>query len=194
MALLVADMAFDAYEVSLRDKSPEMLLLSPKGSVPVMLLPNGEVLEQSWDIMRWALEQSATKSWWEVAESPDNLEWLDKNDGLFKQHLDRYKYPERYDEPERQVQREAALTLFLRPLSIRLAQSKFLGGCVPCATDLAIFPFVRQFAAVEPDWFVQLQMPALQNWLSGWLSSSLFHHCMQKLPSQTKVQFPSFRQ
>ena len=193
MALLVAGIAFDAHEVSLRDKPPGMLVLSPKGSVPVMVLPGGQVLEQSWDIMRWALNQDATKGWWDAAQTDANLEWLAKNDGVFKQQLDRYKYPERYDEPDRRVQREAALTSFLRPLSSRLAQSKFLGGCLPCATDIAIFPFVRQFAAVEPDWFVQLEMPAVQGWLSGWLSSSLFHHCMHKLPSQTTVQFPTFK-
>lgn len=192
MALLVAGIDFEAHEVSLRDKPPEMLALSPKGSVPVMHLPDGTVLEQSWDIMRWALNQDATKSWWDPAQSSENLDWLTRNDGVFKQQLDRYKYPERHDEPDRAVHRERALDQFLRPLATRLGQTTYLGGSAPCATDLAIFPFVRQFSAGEPDWFAQLQMPALQAWLSDWLSSPLFQHCMHKLPSQTTVRFPSF--
>lgn len=192
MALLIASIDFDAHEVSLREKPPEMLALSPKGSVPVMLLPDGSVLEQSWDIMRWVLNQDATRHWWEPAQSTDNLAWLAKNDGEFKHHLDRYKYPERYNETDRAEHRENALTTFLGPLNSRLEQSSFLGGGEPCATDLALFPFVRQFAAVEPDWFESLQLPALQAWLTNWLSSPLFLHCMYKLPSQTTVPFPSF--
>lgn len=191
MALLVAGIDFDAHEVSLRDKPPEMLARSPKGSVPVMLLPDGSVLEQSWDIMRWALNQEATKNWWEPAQSIENLEWLARNDGEFKHHLDRYKYPERYNETGRAGHRENALATFLRPLNRRLEQSSFLGGGEPCATDLALFPFVRQFAAVEPDWFELLELPALQAWLANWLSSPLFLHCMHKLPGQTTVPFPS---
>lgn len=192
MALLVAGVEFDAHEVSLRDKPPEMLVLSPKGSVPVMLLPDGTVLEQSWDIMRWALIQDATKVWWDAAQTAENLEWLARNDGAFKQHLDRYKYPGRYEEPDREGHREHALVKFLRPLNRRLEQSSFLGGSEPCATDLALFPFVRQFEAVEPDWFETARFLALQTWLAGWLSSPLFLHCMQKLPSQTTVAFPLF--
>ena len=192
MALLVAGTAFDAHEVSLKDKPPEMLALSPKGSVPVMQLPDGNVLEQSWDIMRWALEPQATKTWWVEAQAAENLEWLASNDGSFKHHLDRYKYPERHKESDPADHREQALASFLRPLNSRLALSKYLGGSRPCATDLAIFPFVRQFAAVEPAWFECEAMTALQVWLENWLSSPLFMHCMYKLPSQMTVVFPSF--
>lgn len=191
MALLVAGIDFDAFEVSLRDKSPEMLALSPKGSVPVMLLPEGRVLEESWDIMRWALNQAATTNWWEPAQSTENLDWLARNDGVFKHHLDRYKYPERYNETDRAEHRENALATFLEPLNSRMEQSSFLGGREPCATDLALFPFVRQFTAVEPGWFELLQLPALQTWLANWLASPLFLHCMYKLPGQTTVPFPS---
>lgn len=190
MALLIAGIEFDAHEVSLRDKPAEMLALSPKGSVPVMVLPGGQVLEQSWDIMRWAMNRDAAKSWWDAAQTAENLDWLAKNDGEFKHHLDRYKYPERFNETDQAGHREQALASFLRPLNSRLEQSGFLGGSEPCAIDLALFPFVRQFAAVEPAWFESEQLPALQAWLAGWLSNSLFAHCMQKLPSQTTVPFP----
>ena len=131
MALLLGGIAFDAHEVSLRDTAPEMLALSPKGSVPVMLLPDGKVLEQSWDIMHWALDRPATRHWWTEAQTAENLEWLTKNDGFFKHHLDRYKYPERYDEADRNSHREQALAAFLRPLACRLGKSRFLGGVSP---------------------------------------------------------------
>lgn len=190
MALLLAGIEFDAHEVSLRDKPAEMLAISPKGSVPVILLPSGQVLEQSWDIMRWALNKDATKGWWDAAQTPENQEWLARNDGEFKHHLDRYKYPERYNETDRDDHRENALASFLRPLNSRLQQSRYLGGDEPCATDIALFPFVRQFAAVEPVWFESMELPALIAWLSSWLSSPMFAHCMQKLPGQTTVPFP----
>lgn len=190
MALLVAGMAFDAHEVSLRDKPPEMLAMSPKGSVPVMLLPDGRVLEQSWDIMQWALTKNGTDGWWVKAQTPENLEWLSRNDGVFKSHLDRYKYPERYENPDRNSHREEALQTFLLPLSARLEQTGFLGGELPCATDIAIFPFVRQFAAIELTWFSQQAMPSLQRWLANWLASDLFIHGMHKLPSQITSEFP----
>lgn len=190
MALLVAGIAFDAHEVSLRDKPSAMLALSPKGSVPVMLLPGGEVLEQSWDIMRWSLEQHAVRHWWAAAQTAENLEWLASNDGIFKHHLDRYKYPERYANADRSMHREQALEHFLRPLEQRLANSEFLGGDDACATDLAIFPFIRQFAAVEPAWFAQAPLRAIRDWLSRWTASPLFLQCMVKLPAQTNCPFP----
>ena len=109
MALLVAGVAFDAHEVSLRDKPQAMLARSPKGSVPVMLLPGGEVLKQSWDIMRYALERAAAKHWWAAAQTAENLEWLAHNDGILKHHLDRYKSPERYANAGRISLREQAL-------------------------------------------------------------------------------------
>lgn len=190
MALLVADIAFDAHEVSLRDKPPDMLVLSPKGSVPVMLLPDGQVLEQSWEIMGWALARQATEGCWAAAQTAENLAWLAKNDGDFKHNLDRYKYPERYDEVDPNSAREQALEGFLLPLADRLEKSRFLGGAAPCATDVALFPFVRQFAAVAPEWFAQQPLPALHTWLANWQTSALFRHCMHKLPSQTTVGFP----
>jgi glutathione S-transferase len=192
MALLVAGILFDVHEVSLGEKPPAMLALSPKGSVPVLLLPGGQVLEESRDIMGWALARPATQGWWAAAQTTENLAWLASNDGDFKHHLDRYKYPERYFESDRSRPRDEALNAFLLPLASRLKKSQFLGGSEPCATDVALFPFVRQFAAVAPVWFAQLLLPSLQSWLANWLSSALFRHCMHKLPSQTTVLFPLF--
>ena len=181
MALLVAGIAFDAFEIVLREKPLAMLALSPKGTVPVLLLPGGEILEESWDIMRWALAGADCQGWWSAAQTTENRQLLADNDGGFKQLLDRYKYPERFPETDRESNQEQALATFLRPLERRLAESPMLGGKQACATDLAVFPFVRQFAGVDLQSFAGLPLPALQGWLSKWGSSPLFAACMFKM-------------
>ncbi|MBC7994572.1 MAG: glutathione S-transferase [Rhizobacter sp.] len=189
MALLQAKRSFQIFEIVLRDKPAAMLALSPKGTVPVLHLPDGRVFDESWDIMRWALEPDDHEGWWGRAQSEENLGLLQRNDGDFKRHLDRYKYPERYpgEVTSREAERSQAMAALLVRLETRLQRQPCLGGATPCATDLAIFPFVRQFAAVEPRWFAGQELPALQAWLAGWLRSALFVACMTKLPSQTVV-------
>lgn len=193
MAMLQARRDFLVFEVSLRDKPAALVALSPKGTVPVLQLPDGRVLDESWDIMRWALEPEDHEGWWRRANSTENLDLLQCNDGDFKQHLDRYKYPERYPEEvrSRNTLRSHAVAALLVPLEERLRSQPYLGGATPCATDLAIFPFVRQFAAVEPRWFADQELPALQAWLAAWLGSGLFEACMTKLPPQSVVAFPA---
>ena len=191
MALLAAGVAFDAHEITLRDKPAAMLALSPKGSVPVLALPDGSVLEQSLDIMRWAWSQQDPHGWWLRAQGADNLALLALCDGPFKHHLDRTKYPERFDGTDPTVHRTEAVDALLRPLDARLRQTAQLGGSTPCATDLAIFPFVRQFAAVDPAWFSAQPLPALQAWLTGWLAHPLFNAAMARLPTNTVVRFPA---
>ena len=192
LALLVAQQPFDAFEIVLRDKPAAMLALSPKGTVPVLQLLDGRVIDESWDIMGWALQGNGGGSWWSAAQSTPNTELRQRNDGEFKHHLDRYKYPERYADGgcSREDHRAAAVASLLKPLEARLTQHAYLGGPAPCATDLAIFPFVRQFAAIDAVWFSQGPWPALQAWLNGWLSSPLFEACMVKLPSQQAMVFP----
>jgi glutathione S-transferase len=196
MALLVAKRDFEAHEIVLRGKPAAMLALSPKGTVPVLLLNDGRVLDESWEIMRWALKTDThtdeTHSWWHLAQTPLNLDLLRVNDGEFKRHLDRYKYPERHalDADARNAARSEAVASLLVPLDAALQSQPFLGGSQACATDLAIFPFVRQFAAVQLPWFGSLALPAVQRWLAAWLSSPLFTACMIKLPPQAAVQFP----
>lgn len=195
MALLQAGRDFLAFEVVLRDKPAALLALSPKGTVPVLQLPDGRVLDESWDIMGWALAAHDHEGWWSRAQSVENLELLRRNDGEFKHHLDRYKYPERYagEGCSRDAARSQAVAVLLLALEARLQPQPYLGGATPCATDLAIFPFVRQFAAVEPGWFAEQALPALQSWLAACLDSRLFEVCMSKLPSQTMVAFPALR-
>ncbi len=194
MALLVAGIAFDGFEIVLRDKPAALLALSTKATVPVLQLPDGRVLEESWDIVQWALAPQDPHGWWSRAQSAENLALLASNDGPFKHHLDRYKYPERYSEPDRNGHRAQALTALLLPLEKRLQHKPFLGGVSPSATDIALFPFVRQFAAVEPAWFLEQPLPALQAWLKHWLSSPLFEACMVILASQKATAFPPLKE
>ncbi len=194
LAMLQAGRRFQTFEIVMRDKPAELLALSPKGTVPVLRLPDGSVLEESLDIMRWALEQPDAQGWWHRSQSEDNLALLRTNDGEFKRQLDRYKYPDRYPQEDtpRETARAQAVATLLMPLEARLQAERYLGGATPCATDLAIFPFVRQFAAVEPDWFASQPLPALQRWLAEWLASRLFEVCMTKQPVQAVAVFPEF--
>ncbi len=192
MALLQAGVAFDAFEIVLRDKPAELLALSPKGTVPVLRLPDGTVLEQSLDIVHWAFTSTGdTHGWWARAQSEDNLALLAACDGPFKHHLDRTKYPERFGDTATVKAHHHALAVqvLLQPLDARLHHSAQLGGATPCATDIAVFPFVRQFAAVEPTWFDALPLPALQGWLHGWLTHDLFNRAMAKLEVNRVVAF-----
>lgn len=190
MALLVAGIAFDGFEIVLRDKPAALLALSTKATVPALQLPGGRVLTESWDIVQWALASQDPHGWWSRAQSVQNLALLACNDGLFKYHLDRYKYPERYSEPDQNGHREQAWAALLLPLEHRLQHKPYLGGVSPCATDIALIPFVRQFAAVAPAWFLEQPLPALQAWLKHGLTSPLFQACMVKLPSQMATAFP----
>jgi glutathione S-transferase len=201
MALLLAGVAFDAHEIVLRDKPADMLAVSPKGTVPVLVLCGNRVLEQSWSIVEWALNQESAgpevRGWWSRAQSPNHQNLLLCNDGDFKHHLDRYKYPDRYaHEMEGGVfnsgieHRDRAVALLLAPLEASLGQGKYLGGDQPCATDIGIFPFVRQFAAVDPVWFAALPLSRIHQWLDTWRRSPLFEASMHKLPTNKRVSFP----
>ena len=191
MALLLAACEFDAFEIVLRDKPAGLFALSLKATVPVLRLAKGRVIDESWEIMGWALSFEDQQGIWSRAQSDENLALLACNDGPFKQHLDRYKYPGRHPDGDAQAHREQAVSALLRPLDGRLQRSRFIGGDSACATDIAIFPFVRQFAAVEPGWFAAQPLAALQAWLAGWLASDLFAACMVKMPPQTITRFPS---
>jgi glutathione S-transferase len=191
MALLEGGHAFDVFEISLRDKPAAMLALSPKATVPVLHLPSGQVLEESLDIMQWALAANDGTTDWARSQTPNNLALLHACDHAFKPLLDRYKYPERFGltPPERDATGAQAVAVLLAPLEARLQQQPHLGGANPCATDWAVLPFVRQFAAVAPAWFAAQPLPAVQAWLAAWLGSTLFARCMLKVPPQQAVRF-----
>ena len=190
MALLQAGVDYAPFEIVLRDKPAQMLAVSPKGTVPVLVLEGGTVLEQSLDIVRWAFERSGdAQGWWARAQSPDNLALQAACDGTFKHHLDRTKYPERFaDAQGREHHRAPAVAVLLQPLEARLQAAPQLGGDAPCAADIGIFPFVRQFAATDPVWWTAQPLPAVQAWLAGWLAHPLFERAMRKLPDAAAGQ------
>ena len=182
MALLQAGVRYEACEIVLRDKPAAMLAASPKGTVPVLVLSDGRVIEQSWDIVRWAFEQAGdAQGWWARAQTDANAALQAACDGAFKHHLDRTKYPERFDDAQgREWHRQQAVSLLLSPLDARLRDAPQLGGDTPCAADIGIFPFVRQFAATDPTWWATLPLPAVQAWLAQWLQDPLFEAAMRK--------------
>jgi glutathione S-transferase len=176
MALLVSGQTVELREIVLRAKPDAMLAASPKGTVPVLVLPDGEVLDESLDIMRWALRQYDPEGWM----AGDDAALIAANDGAFKHHLDRYKYPSRHGE-DPLVHRDAGLDHLLL-LEDRLAQHGHLCGPTRTLADIALFPFVRQFAATDPDWFDRQPLPNVQLWLSTLTASPLFAQCMLRLP------------
>ncbi len=177
MALSVSGAAYEHREVVLRDKPPAMLEVSPKGTVPVLVTTEGEVIEESLDIMRWALEQADPEGWLERRDQA----LVAANDGPFKHHLDRYKYATRYDDVDPQEHRSAALEVLQR-LENRLEGGDYLCGDRRGFADIAIFPFIRQFANADRPWFDAQKLPKLQSWLEGLVSIALFTGIMTKHP------------
>lgn len=180
MAIAASGVRVELREVVLRDKPPEMIAVSPKGTVPVLLLSDGHVVDESLDIMRWALAQNDPANWLAHADAG----MIAANDGPFKHALDRYKYPHRYGLADGVEHREAARA-HLSGLNDILAAQPYLGGSAPAFTDIALFPFVRQFAATDQIWFDALPLPALQAWLNGLLASDLFGQIMTRYPKWT---------
>ena len=183
MALDVAGIEVEHREILLKDKPDEMLAASPKGTVPVVVLPDGRVLEESLDVMLWALDQNDPEGW--LSPNPEDRAQIDAliaaNDGPFKHHLDRYKYATRYDGVLSSEHREAAVD-HLAHLEDRLSRSSQLLGDAPCLADIALFPFIRQFSNTDRDWFDAQPWPNLQRWLAGHLGSERFNRIMRKHP------------
>jgi len=178
MALSYAGIAYQLHDISLKDKPAGLLAVSPKGTVPVLVLPDGRVLEQSLDIMHWALQQHDPSCWLDI-DRDNSQALISENDGAFKQALDKYKYASRFPEQSAASYRSQA-EVFLCKLEQALQDRPFLSGAHLSLTDVAIFPFIRQFAAVDANWFAQATYPKLQAWLQARLESSLFLRVMSK--------------
>jgi len=171
-------------EVALRNIPAHMIALSPKATVPVLQLAGGQVIEESLDIMLWALACDDPQHWLEPEKGSlqEMKELIALNDGPFKDHLDRYKYATRYDEETDPVFHRSEGTKFLSTLNDRLEHQEHLFGNGPALADYAIFPFIRQFANTDRQWFDDQPLPNLQNWLIEHLDSKLFEDIMKKLP------------
>lgn len=179
-------------EISLKCKPEAMLALSTKGTVPVLQLNNGNVLDESLDIMVWALEESDPDGWLN-ADLSEMLNLIDENDFEFKTWLDKYKYAEQFPQQTADYYRQQGEE-FLFKLENRLLISPYLFGQKISLADIAIFPFIRQFAAVNPTYFETSPYPRLQRWLTCFNSSTLFHSVMNKYPtwleSKEEILFP----
>ena len=166
-------------EIVLRNKPEQMLTISPKGTVPVLQLSDGTVLEESRDIMLWALHRNDPDALLFGEPSAATAALLDENDGEFKHWLDRYKYADRYPELSAEDYRSRGCE-FLSKLEKRLEQSAYLCGDQLRITDIAVMPFVRQFAMVDKPWFDGAPYPQLQRWLLKWLEDEIFIAVMKK--------------
>ena len=164
MAIVRTEHKCEHREVILRDRPEHMLEISPKGTVPVMLLPNGEVIEESLEIMQYVLN-------WELND--DETYWIDRNDNEFKYHLDRYKYPNRFENVDFIQQRDLAKR-YLDDLD------SYLSDSMPTRLSDALFPFVRQFANHDRAWFDAQDWRNLHQWLENNLISDEFARCMKK--------------
>ena len=183
MALHYAGVKVETREISFKAKPAHMLQISPKGTVPVLQLADETVLEQSLDIMHWALAQHDPENWLGSAQQQaDAAELIALNDGEFKQALDRYKYADRFPGQSSAIYR-AQGERFLVQLEARLATQPYLQGEQPHLADIAIFPFIRQFSMVDAAWFAAADYPRLRTWLDAWLASDLFQAIMQKYPT-----------
>lgn len=183
MALAQAGIAFELREVVLRNKPPEMLEASPKGTVPVLVLPDGPVIDESLAIMRWALAQKDAEGWLAQVDEPGLQQLIALNDGPFKQVLDAYKYPERHLDQSATMHRAQGEALLVSLLEARLMAQPFLAGASPGLADVAIFPFIRQWAAVDAGWFEISRWVAVRRWLRHWLDSTAFMRVMDKHPA-----------
>jgi glutathione S-transferase len=196
MALKLANIEVEIREISLRDKPAHMLQASPKGTVPVLILPDGSVVDESLAIMDWAFcqpsnlareQNDATGLEHSSASLQTNIHAASRalvlmNDTEFKKNLDCYKYPDRFPAKSQQEYRTQG-EVFLQQLEDLLKQNTYLFGSEASFADYAIFPFIRQFAAVDLVWFETSNYPKLRAWLNGWLESELFKSVMTKNPT-----------
>ena len=204
-ALFLPARSLELREVVLKNKPPELLEISPKATVPVLQRDVGGIIDESRDIALWALEQGALEQA-ALNDSSDGIktqylplhlqldieELTDENDGSFKWALDRYKYSDRYEESEELYRKQGEV--FLAKLEKLLEKNRYLYSSEPSLADIAIFPFVRQFAHVDKNWFEKSPYPKLIQWLNEWLASEVFNSIMEKYKQwdsqQTVTLFP----
>ena len=194
LGLLFAGLQVELREITLKNKPPQMLAISPKGTVPVLQLLDGPVIEESREIMTWALEQQDAQGLLAAQTLPQANALIDKNDNEFKYWLDRYKYADRHLDMSQAEYRQRGED-FLQRLEALLIKNPYLLGERITIADIGIMPFVRQFAHVNRKVFYDLPYPNLQRWLQDWLNHPLFLQAMTKFaPWQEKddvVVFPA---
>jgi glutathione S-transferase len=192
LALAISGITVELREVVLRDKPNALLDASPKGTVPVLITANNKLVDESKDIMLWALSQNDPDKWLSDDFDMDLSQTLiANNDGEFKKWLDRYKYADRFpDHTELFYRQQAEKTL--QTLEQLLSKNSYLlGGSISMA-DMALLPFIRQFAFVDKTWFDSSNYPHVQHWLNQFITSSLFESVMHKYPQWHEHDQPSY--
>ena len=185
LALQVSGLPYELREVSLKSKPPEMLAASPKGTVPVLVILGGQVIDESLEIMRWALAQNDPEGWLTGGAIDEMLALIAGNDEKFKHALDRYKYPNRYplesgdDLQGFAIAHRSKAESWLQTLELRLGEG-WLFGRQASVADMATLPFVRQFAHTDPDWFAAQSWTKLRNWSVQFEASAIFAAVMKK--------------
>ena len=182
LAIIKSGISVELREVILRNKPQQLLDISAKATVPVLLLSDGKVIDESLNIMTWALAQQDADNWLNKNSSEDIYQLIQWNDGEFKYYLDRYKYADRYPEYNERYYREKA-EVFIQKLESRLSKHSYLCGEKCSLADMAIFPFIRQFANVNPEWFHASKYQKLTHWLNQHIESALFISIMDKYPA-----------
>ena len=198
LAIRVAGFQCELREIVLRDKAPELLAVSPKATVPVLVLPDDNVLEESLEIMAHVLGKNDPDNWLpKEGNRQAVMELIAENDGPFKSHLDRTKYANRFAAKGEQVdvigERAGAMS-FIGKLDQLLSEQAFLGGNEANLADMAILPFVRQFAHIDIEWFRAQPIDHVIRWLDAFLASGAFNSIMSKYDKwqagQPPVRFP----
>lgn len=193
MALCACGFEVILREVKLSQKPPALIQVSAKATVPVLVLQDGSVIDESLDIMWWALKQHDPQGWLEEDLNALTLQLIAENDGSFKSSLDRYKYFERYPDSTQLEYRQQG-EIFLKKLEGLLERNDYLLASRPTLVDVAVMPFVRQFAGVEPGWFDNSAYNRLKVWLKVFLQSDLFGTVMTRYSfwqaGEKEVLFP----
>ena len=179
MAIHISGQKCEIREVLLRDKPPSMLEYSAKGTVPVLILQDGKVIDESLDVIDWALNLNDPDDWQRSKDTKKTKELIKINDGEFKYHLDRYKYSKRYDNEDPEFHRKKCLK-FIESVNNELNNSKYIFDDNISYADIVLLPFIRQFRIADIDWFDALPYNNLKKWLSGFLDSTLLNSIMKK--------------
>ena len=176
LAIYVSNIKVQLREILLRNKAPEFLLASAKGTVPV-LVTQKEVIEESLDIMVWSLKQEDPEHWLNMPTEGYN--WISRNDGPFKKALDHTKYSTRFPDLDPKLERAKALE-FLTDLNLQIGNSKWMFGKDCSLADMALLPFIRQFSNIDSHWFYSQNLPNVQKWLNYFLETNHFLQIMKK--------------
>jgi len=179
MAIYTSQQKCEIREVLLKDKPPSMLGYSSKGTVPVLVLQSGNVIDESLDVIDWALDINDPYNWKRSKDSKKTKELIEINDGDFKFHLDRYKYSKRYENEDPNFHREKCLT-FIKMINKELENSKYIYDNEISYIDISLLPFIRQFRIADSVWFDELPYENVKSWLSNFLNSELLKSIMYK--------------